>query len=228
VNRIDNPRTETSRQVELRVAEALEQIPGVLAAAVSLSDPAQVREVYIAAAPHANLPSVQQAAAELLSREGLAFAPSSIQIGQIDEVATTGLRAEDPAPPAWQGRFLILGGLDIHRSGSQVTCKVQLLRLGETFDAEARELDTETGRARAAARATLAAAEQASSSARLGLEGAALVNLFGHNYVVVSVEATNARRFSHLCGILATDATRSIEEAACLATLRAVERWVAW
>jgi hypothetical protein len=220
---------ETPRQVELRVAESLEQIPGVLAAAVWLGEASQVREVYIAAAPHANLAAVQQAAGEVLRRAGLPFSPSSIQIGQIDEVATTGGgRAEDPAPPAWQGRFLILGGLDIHRSGSQVTCKVQLLRLGETFDAEARELDTETGRARAAARATLAAAEQASSSAHLGLEGAVLVDLLGHHYVVVSIEATNARRFSHLSGILATDATRSIEEAACLATLRAVERWVAW
>src|SRR6185503_14249637 len=104
---------------------------------------------------------------------------NAIQIGQIDEVATT---ASAPAPngeqPAnsgnnapWQGRFLILAGLDIIRSGAHVTAKVKLVRLGESFESECQELDTETGRARAAARATLAAAEKASTMARLGLEG---------------------------------------------------------
>ena len=188
--------------------------------------------MYIAVAPRAAATVVHQAAADILDREGLAFATGTIQIGQIDDAATPApaapARFEEPPLQAWQGRFLILGGIDVHRADNHITCKVQLIRLGETFEAECKELDTETGRARAAARATLAAAEQASTSARLGLEGAMIIDLMGRRYVVVSVEATAARRFSHLSGILGTDAVRSIEEAACLAALSAVERWVAW
>src|SRR5436189_61686 len=70
VNRIESLPVETPRQIELRVAESLEQIPGVLAAAVWLGEASQVREVYIAAAPHAAVPAIQQAAAEVLRREG--------------------------------------------------------------------------------------------------------------------------------------------------------------
>jgi hypothetical protein len=220
---------ETTREIELQAAEELERIPGVLAASVWLGEASQVREIYIAAAPHASMPILQQAAADVLRRSGLGFSPGAIQIGQIDEVATTApARDEANSSSPWQSRFLIMNGIDIHRTGNQVTCKVQLIRLGDTFDGECRELDTETGRARAAARATLAAAEKAASSARLGLEGAILLDLFGRKYVVVSVEATAGRRFGHLSGILASDSTRSIEEAACLATLRAIERWIAW
>ena len=220
---------ETTREIELQAAEELERIPGVLAASVWLSEASQVREIYIAAAPHASMPILQQAAADVLRRSGLGFTPGAIQIGQIDEVATTAPpREESSAGNGWQSRFLIMNGIDIHRASNQVTCKVQLIRLGDTFEGECRELDTETGRARAAARATLTAAEKAASAARLGLEGAVLLDMFGRQYVVVSIEANAGRRFGHLSGILAIDSTRSIEEAASLATLRAIERWIAW
>lgn len=102
------------------------------------------------------------------------------------------------------------------------------MRAAETLDGEAVELDTEAGRIRAAARATLAAAERAGDNLALGLEGSALIEMFGRRYVATSVEAAVDRRFATLSGLAPVDPARSIEEAACLATLRAIDRWIAW
>ncbi len=104
---------------------------------------------------------------------------------------------------------------------------MRLRRRGEhSFRGESSELDTPAGRARAAARATLGAAAQSVENVSFGLEGAAFVEVFGRRYIAVSVEAAHRRRFIILSGIVALDAARSPEEAAALATLRAVDRWI--
>ena len=134
----------------------------------------------------------------------------------------------DPAatPAHRGGRFLVLDSVELHKTGPRVTCIVKLNRRGVCFRGEAGELDTPPGRARAAARATLAAATQAVESVSFGLEGSAYTDLFSRRYVVVSIEAAQHRRFIILSGIVAIDATRSVEEAAALATLRAIDRWI--
>ena len=88
-------------------------------------------------------------------------------------------------------------------------------------------MDSPTGRARAAARATLAAAEQAVPGIQLGLEGVTIVDLFSRRYVAASVEAAFQREFILLAGLVTLDQNRSVEDAAALATLRAIDRWVA-
>lgn len=88
-------------------------------------------------------------------------------------------------------------------------------------------MDTPSGRARAAARATLAAAEQAAPGSSLGLEGIAIVDLFSRSYVAVSVEAAHDRHFALLAGLVTLEPTRAVEDAAVLATLRAIDRWIA-
>jgi hypothetical protein len=91
---------------------------------------------------------------------------------------------------------------------------------------EASELDTEAGRARAAAIATLRAAESTRDDLALGLEQIGVLPVFGRRYLVVSVEAAVQRRFAQLSGMVLIDPARSLEEAASMATLRAIERWV--
>jgi hypothetical protein len=104
---------------------------------------------------------------------------------------------------------------------------VNLRRRGEqSLRGEASELDSPSGRARATARATLGAAAQSVNNVHFGLEGVALLDLFNRKYTVVSIEAAARRRFMILSGIIAQDAARSFEEAAALATLRAVDRWL--
>lgn len=104
---------------------------------------------------------------------------------------------------------------------------MKLKRREQCVRSEASELDTVPGRARAAARATLAAATQAVDAYSFGLEGVQYVDLFGRRYVAVSIEAVQHRRFVILSGIVALDAARSPEDAVCLATLRAIDRWIA-
>lgn len=231
------PRGE-ARHLEVALAEEIERLPGVVAAAIQLDPDAELREVYIAATPDTAVPTLRQAAAEALSHHGYAVTPDLIRVGRIDEPPpplapqapepTSGApAAEQQEPPAVPGRFLILESVEIETAGKHIQCTVRLVRHGEPLEGSYRELDTELGRARAAARATLAASEKASPSA-LGLEGAAIVEIFGRRYVIVSVEATAARRFVNLVGILALDASRPIEEAAALATLRAIERFISW
>lgn len=125
------------------------------------------------------------------------------------------------------GRFLLLDGLQLERGQREIHCRVQLLRAGKRFHGESREMDTPGGRMRAAARATLAAAEQAVPGTSLGLEGIAVVDVFSRSYVVASVEAAHDRQFALLAGLVTLEPSRALEDSAVLATLRAIDRWVA-
>jgi hypothetical protein len=236
------PPRDEPRQFEAFLAEEIERLPGVIAAAIHLGPAAEIREIYIAAAPGASAVDLQGATVAILARNGVDVAPSVVRIGAIQQPAPAAPAAPTSATPTAsappfhgatpdfptsQGRFILLEGVDIQTSGGHIVCRVRLLRQGERLEGEARELDTELGRARAAARATIAAAEDASPFA-LGLEGAAFVDLFSRRYVAVSVEASAARRFVTLAALLALEPNRPVEEAATLATIRAIERFISW
>ena len=209
---------DATRQVERDLVAELEKIPGVLAAAVWLRDPQHLREAFITGAPGASSSTLRNTVADLLDHRGFAFCSEDLQVALIDETAIP--------LPLWRGRGLVFDRIEVHRAENWVTCRAQLRRRGETVVGEAREVDTELGRARAAARAALEAAELATRGIRLGLEGVNIVDLLGRRYVIVSVEAAFSRRLSYLPGIGIIE--RSIEDAACFATLSALERWLAW
>jgi hypothetical protein len=131
---------------------------------------------------------------------------------------------ETPGP----ARFLVLRDISVSRAGNRVACRVRVSRDRAIHEGEAREPDTELGRARAAARATLAAAEQAASGNALGLEGLSLTSLFHRRYIVTAVEASSGRRHALLSGLVPIDPGRSTEEASALATLHAIDRWLSY
>jgi hypothetical protein len=122
--------------------------------------------------------------------------------------------------------FLLLSGQQLERADRHIHCRVQLSGGNKSYSGEAFEMDSPTGRARAAARATLAAAEQVADGISLGLEGVTVVNLFSRSYVAVSVEAARDRQFVLLAGLVTLEPTRAIEDAAVLATLGAIDRWI--
>jgi hypothetical protein len=128
--------------------------------------------------------------------------------------------------PAGPSRFLLLADLTVARAGNRAACRVRVTRTQDTFEGEATEPDTELGRARAAARATLAASEHAAPPASFGLEGLTIIDLFQRRYVALIVEAASGRRFAHLPALVLLDPARSPEEAAALAALGAIERWI--
>lgn len=221
-----------AHDLELWLVHAIEQLPGVLAAAVWLADLRTLRAVHITAAPNASGTILANAAGRILRKHGLEFTPESIRVMSRDaegkEHEAPGTEPSGREVSTSAVRFLLLNDLSIARTGSRVTCTVRVERGTTVFEGEAIELDTEAGRTRAAARATLFAAERAADELALGLEGTILLDMFGRKYVAASVEAAIERRFALLAGLVPVDPARSVEEAACLAALRAIDRWIAW
>jgi hypothetical protein len=234
----NNGAREAAHDLELWLVHAIEQLPGVLAAAVWLEDLRRVRAVHITAAPTASATILANATARVLRKHGLEFSPESVRVMTRDAEGREMEIPQQPASPAAAAaaagaapataRYLLLHDIAVNRSGSRVTCQVKVERGTAVFQGEAVELDTEAGRSRAAARATLAAAERAAEKLALGLEGTMVLDMFGRKYVAASVEAAVERRFALLAGLVPVDPARSIEEAACLAALRAIDRWIAW
>jgi hypothetical protein len=235
----NNGAREAAHDLELWLVHAIEQLPGVLAAAVWLEDLRRVRAVHITAAPTASATILVNATARVLRKHGLEFTPESVRVMTRDaEGRELEIPPQPPSPAATAAgaaasapgvaRYLLLNDIAVNRSGSRVTCQVKVERGTAVFQGEAVELDTEAGRSRAAARATLAAAERAGEKLALGLEGTMVLDMFGRKYVAASVEAAVERRFALLAGLVPVDPARSIEEAACLAALRAIDRWIAW
>ena len=195
----------------------LERLPGVIAASVWLDGAGGVQQVRVHTQPGASATILAHTIARVLEQRGLSLDPAALRIVQ---VAALG----EQAPAA--ARFLVLHDISLARQGSRVTSQVRLACGSVIVSGEASELDTESGRARAAATATLRAAEATREDLALGLEQIGVLPVFGRRYLVVSVEAAVQRRFAQLSGMVLIDPARSLEEAASMATLRAIERWV--
>lgn len=209
-------------QLELRAVGELERLPGVAAASIWLDHDGHLRDARIHLLPGAAATIVINAASRVLHALSIPFDARSLRTSPLalpDEL-TTALPAQNTA------RFLLLQDLTLTRAGAHITCRVQLARDNTIASGEASELDTSGGRSRAAAKATLRAAENATEGLALGLEAAVITQMFGRNYAVVSVEASVGRRVATLSGIVPVDPSRAAEEATCLATLRAIDRWI--
>lgn len=210
-------------EVERRAGTEIERLPGVVSAAVWLDADGDLRHARIHVLPGVAPTIIGNAANRVLESLRITFEPRAMEIRQItlpDDLQGV-VMASAPAV-----RCLVLQDISLNRSGAHVTCRVQVMRDAVVAFGEARELDTTAGRARAAANATLRAAENATPDLALGLEAATLTPLFGRTYAAVSVEATIGRRAATLSGIVPVDPGRAAEEAICLATLRALDRWI--
>lgn len=213
-------------EMEVRAATELERLPGALAAGVWLTGDGQLRDARIHILPGVAPTIVINAAARVMQALNIAFEQRDIR--------TSVLRLPDDiqsvaAVAAGSGsRFLVLQDVTTSRIGAHVTCRVQLMRDDMPAAGEARELDTASGRARAAAAATLRAAENATDNLALGLEAAALTEFFGRRYAIVSVEGSIGRRAATLSGIVPLEPTRAPEESVAMATLKAIDRWIAY
>ena len=130
---------------------------------------------------------------------------------------------DEPTHPM-TGRLLVLDSIEISRADQQVLCKVRLCGRGETVVGTGRDIDSEHGRARAAVKALVDAVEEAVAGVAFGIEGIQIAELFGRRYVVVSIEAALARRRDQVPGI--AEISESVEDAACLAALTAIEGWL--
>lgn len=190
----------------------LERLPGVLAATVFGDGPTGPR-IYLATDGRADRDALHGAVLAILADRGLSADPDRIHIASPPhrETASGSLH-----------RFT-LDALDVHRTEGRAECTVRLRTAGRSTGGAATEPDTSAGRARAAARAILAAVESLDPDFRLGLHGTRTLDLFGHETLLVLVEATSGRTHAHLPGAALVE--RSVEEAAALATLMALRSW---
>jgi hypothetical protein len=215
---------DTHHELELRACAEIERLPGVVAAAAWLAPDGRLHDSRIHILPGAAPSVIAHASARVLQSLGIAFDAVDIRITTV--AAPDGVHFADPGARRGAGRALLLHDISLSRAGAHVKCRAQLLRNGEPATGEASELDTAAGRLRCAAAATLRAAEDAAEQVAFGLEGASIVSLFGRSYAAVSVEAAVGRRVAILSGFVAVDPGRPAEEAVCLATLRAIDRWI--
>jgi hypothetical protein len=195
------------------LSSALERLPGVLAASVLL-DPPHPARIYLAVGPDADGSALREAALALLVDREIPVSAERVHVGA----------APPPARELGALPRFSFEGLDVHRTDHQARCTVRLRSGGRSMAGVAEEPDTRSGRARAGAIACLRAAEALDPDLRFGLEGLRLVDLFGEDAVTVLVDATAARSHAHLPGVALVE--RSVEEAACLATLSALRSWM--
>lgn len=193
-------------------ARELERLPGVLAATLFLDSPAEPR-VYLATTAEADPAALRQASAELLMDRGYPVPADRIHVGA----------APAPTSPGELPRAR-LDDLEVHRSESRVECSVRLRARSHATYGTCSEPDTPAGRARAAARATLQAAEALDPDFRFGLQGVRTLDLWGEETLIVLVDASAGRAHAQLPGAALLD--RSVEEAAALATLQALRSWL--
>ena len=131
-----------------------------------------------------------------------------------------------PAPATASDRRLVLGNVQIERAtGQKVTCRVDLSHEDSVFTGEAEGPDFERARMEVAATAALEAAQQATGdTVRLALQGIDSVGAFGQSFVLAAVSGSVRRESSDLAGVVRVQ--DSVEEAAVLACLQAINRWV--
>jgi hypothetical protein len=212
-------------ETELRASVEIERLPGVIAAAIWLNSDGQLRNARVHILPGVAPTIIANAAGRVLQALDISFDPQRIRTAALN--LPEELHGIVTGPPHGSGRFLLLQDIALSRSGPYVSCRVQLMRNDTPASGEARELDTSGGRARAAAAATLRAAENTADNLALGLEAVTITEVFGRSYAIVSVEAAIGRRVATLSGLVPVEPARAPEEAVCLATLRAIDRWIA-
>ncbi len=169
----------------------------------------------------------------LLAEFGLQIDHRKISIARVkgEPEIPAALQRAAPAAAPLAGRAadrrLVLGNVRIERAaGQKVTCRVDLSHDDETFTGEAEGPDFEKARMEVAATAVLEAAQLATEDGViLALQGIDSVGAFGQNFVLAAVNGAVRRESAALAGVVRV--RDSVEEAAVLACLQAINRWIA-
>ena len=147
-----------------------------------------------------------------------AVAPLSIARG----AATTPLAT--PAEDSSDLRFVYVG-FDVRNATNRETlCHVTIRQAREHYIGTGTGASTPQGRALAAAKGLIAAVVTARDRGDIALEDVAIVEAHGRTFVMVAAHVLMRRETVALTGVAIM--TRSPEEAAILASLQAVNRWL--
>jgi hypothetical protein len=121
-------------------------------------------------------------------------------------------------------RFVYVG-FDVRNATNRETlCHVTIRRAREHYIGTGTGASTAQGRAHAAARGLIAAVATARDRGDIALEDVAIVAAHGRSYVMVAAHVLMRRETIALTGVAML--VRSPEEAAILAALQAINRWL--
>lgn len=225
-------------------AEAvLRELPSVRGAYVSEDLEGHPREIHLLIGDGPDPASLARDVRGLLEeRLGIPIDQRVISIAQLAATADVGPVPSEESPEPESGPESgsgakavsapldsrpIFGGIEATTASGHVTVGVRLEWEGEVSTGTAEAVDTQAGRARAAATATLRSAAEApwNDDLNLELDFASIVQALEGEYVLVSALAVShrlGRRPLSLVG--AHPVERDVESAAALAALKAINR----
>jgi hypothetical protein len=226
-----------------RAEELLATLPGVLNVRIIAGDSGEVSEVHVLTTTEVSAKqTVRNVESALLAQLGMRVSHKKISVATSEGPAAEAIRAarmtppvgtiiqaQTPAePPGIQStrRRLYFEDVEVRRSrASGMSCRVTIRQGTETFVGEATGLGTDRVRAETAAKAAVAAVQQADSEGRaLLFEGARLIEAFEREFVFVALTTQFGREMALLTG--SAQIKDGIETASVLAVLDATNRWV--
>lgn len=228
-----------------RAEELLITLPGVLNVRIVPGPTGEVSEVHVLTTTEVSpKQTVRNVESALLANLGMRVSHKKISVATSEGPAAEAIRAArytpgfgtpvvppPPAPPMEASakanrRLLYFEDVDVRRSrASGMTCRVTLRRGDQMFVGEAQGQETHTVRTETAARAAMAAVQQADTEGRmLTFEGARVVDAFERQFAFVALTTRFGRESALLTG--SAEIKDGIETASVLAVLDATNRWV--
>ena len=234
-----------------RAEELLVTLPGVLNVRIVPGPTGEVSEVHVLTTTEVSpKQTVRNVESALLANLGMRVSHKKISVATSEGPAAEAIRAARYTPgfgvPAQRGgvaaepeapampepvtrqnkRMLYFEDVEVRRSrASGMTCRVTLRRGDQMFVGEAQGQETHAVRTETAARATMAAVQQADTEGRiLAFEGARIVDAFERQFAFVALTTRFGRESALLTG--SAEIKDGIETASVLAVLDATNRWV--
>jgi hypothetical protein len=233
-----------------RAEELLVTLPGVLNVRIVPGPTGEVSEVHVLTTTEVSpKQTVRNVESALLANLGMRVSHKKISVATSEGPAAEAIRAARYTPgfgnpvvpptaaPAGAAapelavgkqnrRLLYFEDVEVRRSrASGMTCRVTLRRGDQMFVGEAQGQETHAVRTETAARATMAAVQQADTEGRtLAFEGARIVDAFERQFAFVALTTRFGRESALLTG--SAEIKDGIETASVLAVLDATNRWV--
>ncbi len=224
-----------------RAEELLVTLPGVLNVRIVPGPTGEVSEVHVLTTTEVSpKQTVRNVESALLASLGMRVSHKKISVATSEGPAAEAIRAArytpgmgtpvvpPPTEPMSKAtkRLLYFEDVEVRRSrASGMTCRVTLRRGAQMFVGEAQGQETHTVRTETAARAAMAAVQQADTEGRvLAFEGARVVDAFERQFAFVALTTRFGRESALLTG--SAEVKDGIETASVLAVLDATNRWV--
>jgi hypothetical protein len=217
---------------ETDVEQLLSGLAGVISARVVTNANGRLDEIHVLASDRLHPKQIVRNVESALSAGfGITVDRRVISVAQTnapESIAAMPLRAiapqAEPEPDVADLRFVYVG-FDVRSATNRETiCHVTVRREREHYIGTGTGASTPQGRALAAAKGLIAAVATARDKGDIALEDVAIVEAHGKTFVMVASHVLMRRETIALTGVATM--TRSPEEAAILAALQSINRWL--